>query len=105
MQRTVPRLFESPRTRLGVRTLGAILLPFVGADHHYEYSADQWSVLPTVGPLFLLNFISATVLGLLLLAPLERISRRFGRVVIEAAAIGGLRWSLAQGKLIASPAR
>ena len=35
--------------RLTVRVLGAILLLFVGADHYYEYSVDQYSVLPTIG--------------------------------------------------------
>jgi hypothetical protein len=89
IQRTTPRLFQLRRTRLGVRALGAILLLFVGADHYYQYSAGQYSVLPTIGTLFLLNFISATALGLLLLAPLEHISRRFGRVAIETAAVGG----------------
>jgi hypothetical protein len=73
-----------------VRVLGAMLILFVGADHYYEYSVDQYSVLPTIGTLFLLNFISATVVGVLLLAPLERILHRFGRAVLEIATVSGL---------------
>ena len=39
------------RAHLIVRELGAILLLFVGADHYYEYSVGQYSVLPTIGTL------------------------------------------------------
>jgi hypothetical protein len=75
--------------RLTVRVLGAILLLFVGADHYYEYSVDQYSVLPTIGTLFLLNFISATALGLLLLAPLNRLFHRFAGAALEISAAAG----------------
>ena len=75
--------------RLTVRVLGAILLLFVGADHYYEYSVDQYSVLPTIGTLFLLNFISATALGLLLLAPLNRLFHRFAGAALEICAAAG----------------
>jgi hypothetical protein len=80
---------RSPRARLVLRVLGALLLLFVGADHYYEYSVDDYSVLPTIGTLFLLNFISATAVGLILLAPLERILGRFGRPALELAALSG----------------
>jgi hypothetical protein len=83
------RITRSPRTRLALRGLGAILLLFVGVDHYYEYSVDDYSVLPTIGTLFLLNFISATAIGLILLVPLDRIVHRFGRVVLELAALSG----------------
>jgi hypothetical protein len=69
--------------------LAAILLLFVGADHYYEYSVDQYSVLPTIGTLFLLNFISATALGLLLLAPLKRMFHRFAGPALEISAAAG----------------
>jgi hypothetical protein len=75
--------------RTAVRVLGALVLLFVGADHYYEYSVDQYSVLPTIGTLFLLNFISATAIGLLLLAPIERLSRRLGRAALLVAAVSG----------------
>ena len=80
---------RSSRTSLVLRVLGAIFLLFVGADHYYEYSVDQYSVLPTIGTLFLLNFISATAIGLILLAPLDRILRRFGSLALRLAALSG----------------
>jgi hypothetical protein len=89
MQRTALVLTKSSHARLAVRALGAILLLFVGADHYYEYSVDQYSVLPTIGTLFLLNFISATVVGLLLLAPLDRISHRFGGAALKMLTVSG----------------
>jgi hypothetical protein len=89
MNRNVAAIIRSPRTRLGLRVLGAVLLLFVGADHYYEYSVDDYSVLPTIGALFLLNFISATAVGLILLSPLERLLHRFGRLVLQIAALSG----------------
>jgi hypothetical protein len=72
-----------------VRGLGAGLLLFVGADHYYEYSVDHYSSVPTIGTLFLLNFVSAVVIGLALLAPLSRILRGFDRIVVALAALSG----------------
>jgi hypothetical protein len=89
MDKGLAALIQSSRTRLVVRVLGALLLLFVGADHYYEYSADGYSVLPTIGLLFLLNFISATAIGLILLAPLHRILRRRARAILELAALSG----------------
>jgi hypothetical protein len=90
MRRTALVLTKSSHARVTARVLGAVLLLFVGADHYYEYSVDQYSVLPTIGTLFLLNFISATVFGLLLLAPLDRIFHRFGEVALKIAVVSGL---------------
>jgi hypothetical protein len=81
---------HSPRAHMAIRVLGALLLLFVGIDHYYQYSADDYSVVPTIGTLFLLNFISATAVGVLLLAPLKRIFHRFERVVLELATLSGL---------------
>ncbi|HEV3094164.1 MAG TPA: hypothetical protein VGY30_06590 [Solirubrobacteraceae bacterium] len=81
---------RSPHALLALRVLGAILILFVGADHFYEYSVDDYSVVPTIGALFLLNFISASVVGLLLLAPLKRILHRLGTPVLELATLSGL---------------
>lgn len=75
---------------LALRVLAAGLLIFVGVDHYYEYSTGNYSVLPTIGTLFLLNFISATAIGLLLLLPLRRVLRRFGRGVLLMVTLGGL---------------
>lgn len=89
MSRHVSAIARSPRTWLALRVLGALLLLFVGADHYYEYSVDDYSVLPTIGTLFLLNFISATGIGLILLVPLERILHRSGKVTVQLALLSG----------------
>ena len=89
MHGKVTSLIRAPRTRLVLRVLGAILILFVGADHYYTYSVDDYSVLPTIGTLFLLNFISATAVGLILLAPLDRILHRFGRITLLLASLSG----------------
>jgi hypothetical protein len=90
MQRITTTLTGSPRARAVIRILGALLLIFVGLDHYYEYSVQSYSVLPTIGTLFLLNFISASAIGLVLLLPIERVARQAGRVVERLAAISGL---------------
>ena len=78
---------RSARTLLALRVLGAILILFVGADHYYEYSIDGYSALPTIGTLFLFNFISATAIGLVLLAPLRRLLHSFGQTAVQLAAL------------------
>jgi hypothetical protein len=91
MPTTMPAFTGRPsRAQTAVRVVGAVLLLFVGADHYREYSVSMYSVLPTIGTLFLLNFIGATALGVLLLAPLERLLHRFGRAVVLFAAAGGV---------------
>lgn len=84
-----PRFLQSAQARLLVRLLGAILLLFVGADHYYEYAVDHYSALPTIGTLFLLNFISATLVGLILLTPLRRMLRRFHAPALQLLSISG----------------
>jgi hypothetical protein len=90
MQSIPPVNSKMSRPQLAVRILGAVLILFVGADHYYEYSVGEYSVLPTIGTLFLLNFISASVVGLALLAPLDRIFRRFGHAALELATLSGV---------------
>jgi hypothetical protein len=89
MHTRVTALIRAPRMRLILRVLGAILILFVGADHYYQYSVDDYSVVPTIGTLFLLNFISATAVGLILLAPIDRILHRFGRISVLLASLSG----------------
>jgi hypothetical protein len=76
-------------TLLAFRVTAALLLLFVGADHYYEYSHRDYSVIPTIGTLFLLDFLAATVLGLLLLAPLRRLPRALGTPALALVAAGG----------------
>ena len=53
-----------------LRYMGVLLLFGVGIVHLYEYYADDYRDVPTIGILFLLNFVGGILLGLLLAAPL-----------------------------------
>jgi hypothetical protein len=75
----------SGRTAAMLRTLGALAVLVVGGVHLYEYVADHFGVVPIIGPLFLLNFVGATVIGLGLLVPAARL-----RLVHALLALGGI---------------
>ncbi|HKF92864.1 MAG TPA: hypothetical protein VKC52_15455, partial [Acidimicrobiia bacterium] len=51
---------------------------------------DLYSAIPTIGTLFVLNFVGATVLGVGLLVPFERLSRRWGALVVAGLALSGI---------------
>ena len=74
---------------LAARFLGAFSLLAVGAVHlqQYEY---LYSTIPTIGTLFLLNFVGATVIGLGLLAPVERMLGRLGATALGLLSLGGI---------------
>jgi hypothetical protein len=72
---------------LATRTLGALATLAVGAVHLQQY-LKLYSDVPTIGTLFLLNFAGATVIGLALLAPIERLTGRAVVSLLAAAAIG-----------------
>jgi hypothetical protein len=70
------------------RFIGALSILGVGAVHAQQY-ATGYSAIPTVGTLFLLNAISAGVVGFGLLLPLERTlgpSRGVGAIGVLALA-------------------
>jgi hypothetical protein len=71
---------------LAARGLGALALLSVGAVHLHEYF-KFYSEVPTIGTLFVLNFVGATVVGLALLAPVERIAG-FVVALLALAGIG-----------------
>jgi hypothetical protein len=75
------------RLALGV---GAVAVLATGADHLYEYDVNHFSTVPTIGTLFLLNFIAATLLGAGLLLPLGRIAKRFADPLRLLLALGGI---------------
>jgi hypothetical protein len=82
-----------------MRAIGAIALLVVGGVHLEQYTVAHFSVIPTIGPLFLVSFIAATSLGLLLLIPVRR-SARHGRVLFDSlAALAGI--GVAAGALAA----
>lgn len=90
-----PRV-SSPRARggrpavwLAARVLGALSLLAVGAVHLQQY-LELYSDIPTIGTLFVLNFAGATVTGLGLLAPLERLLGRLGGALVTLLALAGV---------------
>jgi hypothetical protein len=56
-----------------LRVLGGLAVLVVGAVHLEQYVGVHFDVVPIIGPLFLLNFIGATAIGLGLLIPHRRI--------------------------------
>ena len=70
--------------------LGAAALLATGADHLDEYAANGFSSVPTIGTLFLLNFIAATAVGVGLLLPLRRIVPRHAERVRGLLALSGI---------------
>lgn len=81
------------------RYLGAVLLIAAGAVHLQQYFAVYYGVIPVIGPLFLANFAIALVLGLALLAPIQRLARWMpslaaaGGIAFTAGTIIGLQIS------------
>jgi hypothetical protein len=71
------------------RVLGALSLLAVGAIHLQQYF-ELYSEIPTIGTLFVLNFVGATVVGLALLAPVERVLGRLGGAAVTLLAVAGI---------------
>src|SRR5947208_17156681 len=59
------------------RYLGALAVLATGVAHIEQYSVDDYSTVPTIGTLFLLNFIAAIVIAVGLIAPLRRVTGRY----------------------------
>jgi hypothetical protein len=74
---------------LGARILGALSLLTVGAVHLWQYFT-LYSAIPTIGTLFVLNFVGATAIGLGLLAPVERLLGRRGGPALALLTLGGI---------------
>jgi hypothetical protein len=73
-----------------VRLLGALALLSVGIDHIYEYYARDYQAIPTIGTLFVLNFISALIVAAGLVAPLRRFAGRFTAPLVDLFALSGI---------------
>jgi hypothetical protein len=67
---------------------GAVLA--TGADHLYEYAANGFSSVPTIGTLFFLNFIAATIIGVGLLIPLRPFASRHADSLRALFALSGI---------------
>jgi peptidoglycan/LPS O-acetylase OafA/YrhL len=74
---------------LATRVLGALATLAVGAVHLQQY-LKLYSEVPTIGPLFVLNFAGATVLGVALLTPSERFGGWLGHAAPAFAAIAAI---------------
>ena len=85
-------------TQLAV-VVGALAVLVTGADHLDEYTVNMFSTVPTIGTLFLLNFIAATVVGIGLLLPLGLITKRFAGPIRALLAITGI--GIAASSLVA----
>jgi hypothetical protein len=92
-----------PAGRTGVagevaRYLGGLALLVVGAIHAQQYYDAYFYVVPTIGTLFLLNFVGAGVVGVVLIAPVRRLGRNIGDLILVLAALGGI--GIAAGSLV-----
>jgi hypothetical protein len=74
----------------GSLLVGAAAVLATGAVHLYEYSANYFSTVPTIGTLFLLNFIAATVVGVGLLLPIPRTAAHLAVRIRALLAVGGI---------------
>lgn len=85
---------SGPRTRNAAARIalvvGALAVLATGADHLYEYAANNFATVPTIGTLFLLNFIAAAAVGVGLLLPLGRVVPRFADATRALLALTGI---------------
>jgi hypothetical protein len=72
------------------RYLGAAALLAVGLDHLEQRSAAHYAEIPTIGTLFLLNFVSAAVVAVGLALPLQRLGGPAGRQLPTLLALSGV---------------
>jgi CBS domain containing-hemolysin-like protein len=72
------------------RYLGAVSILLVGGVHAQQYYDAYFSVVPTIGTLFLLSFIGAGVVGVVLFAPMRLLGNRLGDLILVLAALGGI---------------
>jgi hypothetical protein len=80
------------------RYLGAVSILVVGAIHAQQYYDAYFSYVPTIGTLFLLSFIGAGIVGVVLLAPVRKLGRGIGDLILVLAALGAI--GIALGSLV-----
>jgi hypothetical protein len=76
------------------RYLGAVSILSVGAVHAQQYYGAYFSVVPTIGTLFLLSFVGSGMVGSVLLAPVRRLGRNLADLILVLAAVGGIAIAL-----------
>jgi hypothetical protein len=72
------------------RYLGALAVLATGVAHIEQYAVDDYSTVPTIGTLFLLNFVAAIVIAAGLIAPLRRVTGPYTDAVRAVLAVGGI---------------
>jgi hypothetical protein len=72
------------------RYLGAVSILLVGVVHAQQYYDAYFSFVPTIGTLFLLSFVGSGVVGLTLIAPVRRLGRNIGDLVLVLASLGAI---------------
>ena len=80
------------------RYLGAVSILVVGAIHAQQYYDAYFSFVPTIGTLFLLSFVGSAAVGVTLIAPVRRLGRTIGDVILVLAALGAI--GIAFGSLV-----
>jgi hypothetical protein len=94
---------RQPRRRREVlaevaRYFGAVSILLVGAVHAQQYYQAYFSVVPTIGTLFLLSFVGAGIVGTTLFMPVRLLGRRVGDLILSLAALGAI--GIALGTLV-----
>jgi hypothetical protein len=83
-----------------MRFIGALAVLAVGAVHLQQYIGENYSAIPTIGTLFLLNAIGSAVIGIGLLAPIKRVAADHSAdAAIGLLALGAV--AIAVGSLVA----
>ena len=72
------------------RYLGAVSVLVVGAVHAQQYYGAYFRAVPTIGTLFLLSFVGSGVVGVTLIAPVRRLGRSIGDLILVLAALGAI---------------
>jgi hypothetical protein len=72
------------------RYLGALSVLAVGVDHIVEYYADYYRAVPTIGTLFVLDFIGSLMVAAVLFAPVGRFAGRSAGLLLTVAGAAGL---------------
>ena len=72
------------------RYLGAVSILLVGGVHAQQYYDAYFSVVPTIGTLFLLSFIGAGIVGTVLISPVRLLGRTVGDAALVVAALGAI---------------
>jgi hypothetical protein len=80
------------------RYLGAVAVLATGIAHIEQYAVDDYSSVPTIGTLFLLNFLASILIAVGLIAPLRRVAGRSADAAYAALAVAGI--GLAVGSLV-----